>query len=144
MTAAFERLFYPFAHYFKGQVNADEPGPKAQNVAVIVTPAHACLERFASVHGSHSGHPVSRYAHPYSTAAHQDATIRLSSLYRARDSKGIYRVIDRIGTVRANVHHLYIRLSQRGSEKILQFKTGVIRSDEDFHKTPVNQKTKDK
>jgi hypothetical protein len=134
MAAAFERLLYPLTHYFKGQVNADKTGPKAQNIAVIVTPAHARLERLVSVHCPHSGDPVSRYAHPGPAAAHQDAPVRLSPFHRARNSKGIDRVIDRIGTVRTNVRYLYVRLSQRGSDKLLQCETGVIRSDTDFHK----------
>jgi hypothetical protein len=134
MTAAFERLPYPFAHNFKSQVNAGKAGPKAQNVTVIMTAAHARFERLATGHGPHPRDPVGRYAHSGPAAAHQDAPICQSIPYRSSDSKGIDRVIDRIGTVRTNVHYLDVRLSERASDKLLQRKTGVIRTDEYFHK----------
>src|SRR5208337_3689893 len=58
MTAALEGLHHPFAYDFQRQVTPGKTRPETQNVAVIVTPAHARPERLISIHRPHPRDPV--------------------------------------------------------------------------------------
>jgi hypothetical protein len=136
MAAALERLFNPFADYFQGQIDSQKARSQAQDVAVVVAPAHASFEWFVGVDGPDARHSVGGNAHPDSASAYQDASVRVSAGDRTGDSKSINRVIDRFRTMRTDVHDLDTGLSERVSNELFEFKTGVVRAYMDFHKMP--------
>jgi hypothetical protein len=99
-----------------------------------VLPRHADLVVQLSGRGAHAIHLVGGDSHADAAGADQDAAVRASLGDLAAHGQREVRIIARLGTGGAEIHHFVAFIGERAPQLLLQDKTGMVRANREFHK----------
>jgi hypothetical protein len=133
MPAAIEAGLEPDLHNLERQIFGDHAFTDGKDVGVIMLPGKPGRFFIPAKRAAHATHFVRYHCFAVARSAEHDPALALTARYRFRCGADEKRVIDRFLVKGAEVFYFVPERAEEFLHLFLVPKTGVIRSERDFH-----------
>jgi hypothetical protein len=133
MPAAFESGLEPDLHNLERQIFGDQAFTDGKDVGVIMLPGKPGRFFIPAKRAAYAMHFVRHHCFAVPGSAEHDSALALTARYRFRRGADEKRVIDGFLIKGAEVFHFVPERAEQFFHLFLVPKTGVIRSERDFH-----------
>ena len=124
------------ANQLAGELDADDTTAEHQHVHVVVLDALVRRVGVMAQSGANPGNPVRGHRCAHAAPAEQDAALGPVLAQGSTDGLRIVGIVHRIGAVGAQVEDLVMLRGQESLHRLLQRKSGMIRTYRDTHRSP--------